>query len=68
MASTATALKILPTCIAAVAVWAQAPAPPSRSSQFHLHPPPPHLAPPVHGHVPPQLCYQTTLPTVQWAP
>lgn len=68
MVSTTTALKILPTCIAMVAVWAQAPALPSRSSQFHLHPPPPHLVPPVHGHVPPQLCYQTTLPTVHWAP
>lgn len=68
MVSTTTAPKILPTCIAMVAVWAQAPAPPSRSSQFHLHPPPPHLVPPVHGHVPPQLCYQTTLPTVPWAP
>lgn len=68
MVSTTTALKILPTCIAMAAVWAQAPAPPSRSSQFHLHPPPPHLVPPVRGHVPPQLCYQTTLPTVHWAP
>lgn len=68
MVSTTTALKILPTCIAMVAVWAQAPAPPSPSSLFHLHPPPPHPVPPVHGHVLPQPCYQTTLPTVLWAP
>lgn len=68
MVSTTTALKILPTCIAMVAVWAQAPAPPSPSSPFHLHPPPPHPVPPVHGHVLPQPCYQTTLPTVHWVP
>lgn len=42
--------------------------PPSPSSPPHHHPPPPPPAPPDHGHAPPQLCYQTTLPTARWGP
>lgn len=55
-------------CIATGGVWAQGQALPSPSSLLHLHPPLPHPVPPVHGHVLPQLCYQTTLPTAHWAP
>lgn len=63
-----TVLPIPLTCIATGGVSAQGQPLPSPSSLLHLHPPPPHPVPPVHGHVLPQLCYQTTLPTAPWAP
>lgn len=68
MVLTTTVLPIPLTCIATGGVWAQGQPLPSPSSLLHLHPPPPHPVPPVHGHVLPQLCYQTTLPTARWAP
>lgn len=63
MVSTTTVQPAPTTFIAMGAVWAQ----PSPSSLR----PPPHPPPrvlPVHGHVPPRLCFQTSPTTACWVP
>lgn len=54
--------------IATGGVWGQVQALHSPSSLLPLHPPPPPPVPPVHGHVQPQPCSQTTLTTALWDP
>lgn len=54
--------------IATGGVWGQVQALHSPSSLLPLHPPPPPPVPPVHGHVQPQPCSQTTLTTAHWDP
>lgn len=67
MVLTTTVRPIPHTCIATGEAWGQGQALPSPSSLLPPpHPPPLPPAPPVHGHVPPQPCFQTTLTTARW--